>query len=149
MYRFVQLPDNGEDHFLALGRGRVDTVRSKFHHVMSAASEGEYNYMATVPNNRDHKTFVISKQLMQDMVTSGEFTPKTNLLKAGRSLGELYVTALSVSKNFNCIFEIDPKNEMIVKAFALPASLDDVRGLIADKDGFKVLNRNVLVTLRD
>ena len=67
MYRFVQLPDNGEDHFLALGRGRVDTVRSKFHHVMSAASEGEYNYMATVPNNRDHKTFVISKQLMQDM----------------------------------------------------------------------------------
>ena len=55
MYRFVQLPDNGEDHFLALGRGRVDTVRSKFHHVMSAASEGEYNYMATVPNNRDHK----------------------------------------------------------------------------------------------
>ena len=38
---------------------------------------------------------------------------------------------------------------MIVKAFALPASLDDVRGLIADKDGFKVLNRNVLVTLRD
>ena len=60
MYRFVQLPDNGEDHFLALGRGRVDTVRSKFHHVMNAASEGEYNYMATVPNNRDHKTFVIS-----------------------------------------------------------------------------------------
>ena len=157
MYRVVQLPDNGEDHFLALGRGRVDTVRSKFHHVMSAASEGEYNYMATVPNNRDHKTFVISKQLMQDMVTSGEFTPKTNLLKEGRSLGELYVTGLSmyegklfaVSKNFNCIFEIDPKNEMIVKAFALPASLDDVRGLIADKDGFKVLNRNVLVTLRD
>ena len=140
MYRFVQLPDNGEDHFLSLGRGRVDTVRSKFHHVMSAASEGEYNYMATVPNNRDHKTFVISK-----------------LLKEGRSLGELYVTGLSmyegklfaVSKNFNCIFEIDPKNEMIVKAFALPASLDDVRGLIADKDGFKVLNRNVLVTLRD
>ena len=146
----------GEDHFLALGRGRVDTVRSKFHHVMSAASDGEYNYMATVPNNRDHKTFVISKQLMQDMVTSGEFTPKTNLLKEGRSLGELYVTGLSmyegklfaVSKNFNCIFEIDPKDEMIDRAFALPESLDDVRGLIADKDGFKVLNRNVLVTLK-
>ena len=146
----------GEDHFLALGRGRVDTVRSKFHHVMSAASDGEYNYMATVPNNRDHKTFVISKQFMQDMVTSGEFTPKTNLLKEGRSLGELYVTGLSmyegklfaVSKNFNCIFEIDPKDEMIDRAFALPESLDDVRGLIADKDGFKVLNRNVLVTLK-
>ena len=93
---------------------------------------------------------------MQDMVTSGEFTPKTNLLKEGRSLGELYVTGLSmyegklfaVSKNFNCIFEIDPKDEMIDRAFALPESLDDVRGLIADKDGFKVLNRNVLVTLK-
>ena len=56
--------------------------------------------------------------------------------------------ACAVSKNFNCIFEIDPKNEMIERAFALPESLDDVRGLIADKDGFKVLNRNVLVTLR-
>lgn len=42
-------------------------------------------------------------------------------------MGELYVTGLSmyegklfaVSKNFNCIFEIDPKDEMIDRAFAL------------------------------
>ena len=79
----------GEDHFFSFGRGRVDTVRSKFNHVLSSTSDGTYNYMATVPNNRDHKTFVISKQLMKDMVTSGEFTPKTSLLKEGRSLGEL------------------------------------------------------------
>ena len=26
MYRFVQLPDNGEDHFLALGRGRAGST---------------------------------------------------------------------------------------------------------------------------
>ena len=99
--------------------------------------------MATVPNNRDHKTFVISKQLMmKDMVTSGEFTPKTSLLKDGRSLGELYLTGMAVyegklyavSKNYNCIF--------------LPESLNDVRGLIVDKDGFKVLNHNVLITLK-
>lgn len=113
--------------------------------------------MATVPNNRDHKTFVISKQLMmKDMVTSGEFTPKTSLLKDGRSLGELYLTGMAVyegklyavSKNYNCIFEIDPQSEVIEKAFALPESLNDVRGLIVDKDGFKVLNHNVLITLK-
>lgn len=146
----------GEDHFLASGRGRVSTIRSQFSHVMSSAADGEYNYMATVPNNRDKKTFVISKQLLNDMVTSGEFTPKTSLLKDGRSLGELYVTGLSVfdgklyavSKNYNCIFEIDPKAEVIEKAFALPNTLDDVRGLIVDKDGFKVLNHNVLITLK-
>ncbi len=146
----------GEDHFFSFGRGRVDTVRSKFNHVLSSTSDGTYNYMATVPNNRDHKTFVISKQLMKDMVTSGEFTPKTSLLKDGRSLGELYVTGMAVyegklyavSKNYNCIFEIDPQSEVIEKAFALPESLNDVRGLIVDKDGFKVLNHNVLITLK-
>lgn len=145
----------GEDHFFSFGRGRVDTVRSKFNHVLSSTSDGTYNYMATVPNNRDHKTFVISKQLMKDMVTSGEFTPKTSLLKDGRSLGELYVTGMAVyegklyavSKNYNCIFEIDTQSEVIEKAFALPESLNDVRGLIVDKDGFKVLNHNVLITL--
>ena len=145
----------GGENFLALGRGRVDTIRSKFNHVMGSATDGTYNYLATVPNNRDKKSFVISKQLTKDMVTSGEFTPKSALLKEGRSLGELYVTGLAVfdsklyavSKNFNCIFEIDLKNETIEKAWALPSTLDDVRGLIVDANGFKVLNRNVLVTL--
>ena len=53
-----------------------------------------------------------------------------------------------MSKNYNCIFEIDPQSEVIEKAFALPESLNDVRGLIVDKDGFKVLNHNVLITLK-
>lgn len=145
----------GEDHFLSSGRGRVDTVRSRYNHVMSAAADSTYNYMATVPNNLNKKTFVISKQLLSDMVTSGEFTPKSPLLKEGRSLGELYVTGMAVyqgklyavSKNYNCIFEIDPAKEVIEKAYSMPATLTDARGLIADADGFKVLNNNELVTL--
>ncbi len=146
----------GENHFFAEGRGRIETVRSKFHHVMSTASDGKYAYLATVPNNKDHKKFVISKQLLADMTTSGEFTPATKALKEGRSLGELYVTGMAVyqgklyavSKNYNVILEIDPATETIEKVFSIPATITDPRGLIVDADGFQVLSSNSLVTLK-
>jgi disulfide bond formation protein DsbB len=145
----------GEEHFFADGRGRIDTVRSRFHHVMSVASDGKYSYLATVPNNLDKKKFVISKQLLSDMTTSGEFTPSAKL-KDGRSLGELYVTGMAVyngklyavSKNYNVIVEIDPASEAVVKVFSIPAKLTDPRGLIADADGFRILDNNHLITLK-
>lgn len=146
----------GEEQFLAGDRGRVETVRAKFHHVMSLTAAGDkYAYMATVPNNRNKSQFVIIKLLQKDMKTSGEFTPSANL-KEGRSLGELYVTGMAaangklyaVSKNFNVIVEIDPVAEAVTKTFALPAELTDVRGLIVTEDGFQVLNDNALVTLK-
>ncbi len=145
----------GGDHFLSNGRGRVQTVRAQYHHIMSSANDDVYNYVATVPNNNDKKSFVISKQLLKDMVTSGEFSPKA-ALKEKRSLGELYVTGMAVyegnlyclSKNFNVILQIDPKTEQVVKVFGLPENLTDPRGLIVLGNGFQLLDNNNLVTLK-
>lgn len=144
----------GEEHFLAGNRGRVETIRAKFNHVMSLAADDKYAYMTTVPNNRNKTKFVVIKALQKDMTTSGEFTPAAKL-KDKRSLGELYVTGLAVadgkiyavSKNFNVIVEINPQTEEITRTFGLPENLSDIRGLIVNKDSFQVLNNNELITL--
>ncbi|EOI0577597.1 disulfide bond formation protein B, partial [Campylobacter jejuni] len=83
---FVKGNDKFKGQGEGLGRGRLDTVRAKFNHVASITTDGNYLYLATVPNNKDTKTFVISKVSLKDRVLSGEFTPKANL-KEGKTLG--------------------------------------------------------------
>ena len=131
------------------------TERAKFSYVHSAASDGRYVYTATVPDNRNKKTFVISKALMSDWMLSGEFVPSADL-KEGRTLGELYVTGMvyengslfAVSKNHNVLVEIDVAAEKVVNAWSIPAELTDVRGLVKTGDTFEVVDTNRIVTLK-
>ncbi|EAU01029.1 disulfide bond formation protein B [Campylobacter curvus] len=138
---FVKGADKFEGQGKGLGRTRIDTVRAKFNHIVSIATDGKYFYTATVPNNKDKNKFVISKISLDDCTLSGEFTPKANL-KEGKSLGELYVTSMSfeggllyaLSKNHNVIVTIDPKSEEIVAAVAYPSEITNARSLFF-KDG--------------
>lgn len=139
------------------GRARIDTTRAKLFYIHSSATDGKYVYTATVPDNKDKKTFVVSKALQADWTLSGEFKPSANgLLKDGRSLGELYVTGMvyedgrlwAVSKNHNVIVAIDLATENIVSVLSIPAELTDVRGLVKTGDAFEVLDANRIVTLK-
>ena len=137
-----------------LGRARIDTERAKYSYIHSSATDGRYIFTATVPDNRNHKTFVISKALMADWTLSAEFVPAADL-KDGRSLGELYVTGMvyeddklyAVSKNFNTLLVIDIAAEEVTAAYAIPAELTDIRGLVKKGNQFEVIDHNKIVTL--
>ena len=137
-----------------LGRARIDTERAKYSYIHSSATDGRYIFTATVPDNRNHKTFVISKALMADWTLSAEFVPNADL-KDGRTLGELYVTGMvyedgklyAVSKNFNTLFVIDVAAEEVSAAYSIPAELTDIRGLVKNGNHFEVVDHNRIVTL--
>lgn len=137
------------------GRARVGSPRARFSYVGSLASDEKYIYLATLPDNRNHKKFVVMKALQKDWLLSGEFEPAAKL-KDGRSLGELYVTGMvkeggklwMASKNYNVIFSIDLATESVADVFGLPADLKDVRGLVKDGDQFEVIDGNRIVTLK-
>ncbi|ECP6256873.1 disulfide bond formation protein B [Campylobacter coli] len=138
---FVKGNDRFEGQGKDLGRGRLDTVRAKFNHVASMTTDNHYLYLATVPNNKDSKTFVISKISLKDLVLSAEFTPKAEL-KEGKTLGNLYITSMAfkddeiyaLSKNHNVIAIIDPAKEKVVKTIAFPSSITNARSIFF-KDG--------------
>lgn len=138
---FVKGNDRFEGQGKDLGRGRLDTVRAKFNHVASMTTDDHYLYLATVPNNKDSKTFVISKISLKDLVLSAEFTPKAEL-KEGKTLGDLYITSMTfkddeiyaLSKNHNVIVIIDPAKEKVVKTIAFPSSITNARSIFF-KDG--------------
>lgn len=138
---FIKGNDKFEGQGKDLGRGRLDTVRAKFNHVASMTTDDHYLYLATVPNNKDSKTFVISKISLKDLVLSAEFTPKAEL-KEGKTLGDLYITSMAfkddeiyaLSKNHNVIAIIDPTKEEVVKTIAFPSSITNARSIFF-KDG--------------
>ncbi|EOZ2161392.1 disulfide bond formation protein B [Campylobacter coli] len=138
---FIKGNDNFEGQGKDLGRGRLDTVRAKFNHVASMTTDDHYLYLATVPNNKDSKSFVISKISLKDLVLSAEFTPKAEL-KEGKTLGDLYITSMTfkdgeiyaLSKNHNVIAIIDPAKEEVVKTIAFPSSITNARSIFF-KDG--------------
>lgn len=156
---FIEGASRFEGQGNGLGRGRLDTIRSKFHHTMGMTRDSKYFYLSTVPNNKDKKNFVISKFLLNDRTLSAEFTPKANL-KDDRSLGELYVTSMfyhngliyALSKNYNVIAEIDIKNEEITNIISFPSEITNARALIIDNDTFKIMSyqngENKLYTLK-
>ena len=148
----------GRSHIEAvggLGRARIDTERAKFSYIHSSATDGRYVFMATVPDNKNKKQFVISKALMKDWMLSGEFVPTAEMLKKDRSLGELYVTGMvyedgklyAVSKNWNVLVVIDVAQEAVVEAWGLPEELTDIRGLVKDGSTFEVIDANRVVKL--
>ena len=134
---FVKGNDKFEGQGKDLGRGRLDTVRARFHHTASITADDRYFYLASVPNNKDSKSFVISKFSLADRVLSGEFTPKAKL-KEGKTLGDLYITSMAyndgkifaLSKNHNVIAVIDPIKEEVVSAVTFPSSITNARSLI-------------------
>ncbi|TBR82044.1 disulfide bond formation protein B [Campylobacter novaezeelandiae] len=138
---FIKGANNFEGQGEGLGRGRLDTVRSKFNHVASMTVDNNYFYLATTPNNKDAKTFVISKFSLKDRVLSGEFTPKADL-KEGKTLGDLYVTSMTykdgliyaLSKNHNVIAVIDPVKEEVIKVISYPETITNARSIFF-KDG--------------
>lgn len=144
---FMRGNDKFEGQGKGLGRARIDTIRAKFHHVASIATDGTYCYLATVPNNKDAKKFVISKILLSDRTLSGEFTPKI-ALKDGKSLGDLYVTSMTykdgllyaLSKNHNVIALIDPKSEEIIKTLAYPSKITNARSIFFKNGVMNILS---------
>ncbi|EAJ9448628.1 disulfide bond formation protein B [Campylobacter coli] len=138
---FIKGNDKFEGQGKDLGRGRLDTVRAKFNHVASMTTDDHYLYLATVPNNKNSKSFVISKISLKDLVLSAEFTPKAEL-KEGKTLGDLYITSMTfkdgeiyaLSKNRNVIAVIDPVKEEVVKTIAFPSSITNARSIFF-KDG--------------
>ena len=137
-----------------LGRARIDTERAKYSYIHSTATDGRYIFTASLPDNKNKKTFVISKALMADWMLSGEFVPAADL-KDGRTLGELYVTGMvyedgklyAVSKNFNTLIVIDIDSEEVTAAYGLPSDLTDIRGLVKKGNEFEVVDHNKIVTL--
>ncbi|MBR8461339.1 disulfide bond formation protein B [Campylobacter sp. faydin G-105] len=144
---FVRGADKFEGQGKHLGRARIDTVRAKFHHIASVASDERYIYTATVPNNKDQEKFIISKILVADRTLSGEFTPKANL-KDGKTLGDLYITSMifkdgllyALSKNHNVIVAIDTKSEEIVKTISFPSDIKNARSLYFNNDKTYILS---------
>lgn len=136
------------------GRHRWSTERSARSFIHAAASDGKYVYMATVPDQFNHKKLIISKALLKDWMLSGEFEPVADL-KDGRSLGELYVTGMTwddgllylVSKNYNVLFTVDPATESVKDVWSLPETLTDIRGLAKVDDKILVLDHNKVVEL--
>lgn len=156
---FIRGNDKFEGQGEGLGRGRIDTVRSKFHHVGSITADSEYFYMTTLSNNLDQKSLIISKYALKDRILSGEFEPKAEL-KDGRELGELYITALvshtdkllALSKNYNLIVEIDPVSGMVTKTIGFPSDITNARALLLDSQKrIQILSyqdgKNILFTL--
>ena len=137
-----------------LGRARIDTERAKYSYIHSSATDGRYIYTASLPDNKNKKTLVISKALMADWMLSGEFVPEADL-KDGRTLGELYLTGMvyedgklyAVSKNFNTLIVIDIAREEVTAAYGLPADLTDIRGLVKKGNQFEVVDHNKIVSL--
>ena len=157
---FIEGADKFEGQGEGLGRGRLDTVRSKFFHVASMATDGKYFYLATTPNNKNAKTFVISKYLLSDRTLSGEFTPQAEL-KEGKTLGDLYVTSMvyyngelyALSKNHNVIVVIDPKAEKVTQTISYPETIKNARSLLIDEAGNMKIQSyqdgaNILYTLQ-
>lgn len=155
---FIKGRDKFETNKQDLGRGRISTVRAKLNHIASMTNDGKYIYMATVPNNKDKKTFVISKILIKDMTLSGEFTPDANL-KDNASLGDLYITSMiydndkiyALSKNHNVIILIDSKSEKIEKTLSYPSEITNARSIVLKDGKFNILSyqdgKNILFTL--
>ncbi|WP_299549523.1 disulfide bond formation protein B [uncultured Helicobacter sp.] len=157
---FIKGADKFEGQGEGLGRGRLDTVRSKFFHVASMASDGKYFYLATTPNNKNAKTLVISKFSLKDRTLSAEFIPNAKL-KEGKTLGDLYITSMvyhkgelyALSKNHNVIVVIDPKSESITKTISYPQTITNARSLlVSDQGTFQILSyqegKNTLYTLQ-
>lgn len=155
---FLKGADKFEANKEDLGRGRISTVRAKLNHIASMANDGKYIYTATTPNNKDKKTFVISKILISDMTLSAEFTPSATL-KDGANLGDLYITSMvfkddkiyALSRNHNVIVVIDPKNEKIEKTISFPSDIKNARSLVFKDGKLHILsyqdNKNTLFTL--
>lgn len=155
---FIKGYDSFEASGSNLGRGRFSTVRAKFFHTGSMAINKDYLYLATLPNNKDKTSFVISGFLVDDMNLSFEFTPKAKL-KEGRTLGDLYVTSMvffddklyALSKNHNIIVVIDTNSKMITQTISFPSEIKNARSLIIDNDIFKILsfedNQNMIYDL--
>ncbi|MBK1972585.1 disulfide bond formation protein B [Campylobacter sp. TTU-622] len=155
---FIKGSNNFEGQGKGLGRGRLDTVRSKFNHVLSMTADNNYFYLATTPNNKDAKTFVISKFSLKDCVLSGEFTPKAEL-KEGKTLGDLYITSMTykdgliyaLSKNHNVIAVIDPEKEEVIKVISYPQVITNARSIFFKDGSINILsyqnNENKLYVL--
>lgn len=157
---FIEGMERFEGQGEGLGRGRLDTVRAKFHHVAGFSNDDKYFYLSTTPNNKDKKSFVISKFSLKDRVLSGEFTPKADL-KDGRSLGDLYVTSMAynkgnlyaLSKNHNVIAVIDIAKEAVVRTIAFPDEIKNARAILLDnKANISILSyqdsKNILYKLK-
>ncbi|ARE81100.1 disulfide bond formation protein DsbI [Campylobacter helveticus] len=144
---FVKGADKFEGQGKDLGRGRLDTVRAKFHHIASMTNDANCLYLATVPNNKDAKSFVISKVSLKDRVLSGEFTPKATL-KEGKSLGDLYITSMAfkdgkiyaLSKNHNVIVLIDVAKEEVSKVASYPSEIKNARSLFFKDNKLYILS---------
>ena len=156
---FIKGADKFEGQGKDLGRGRLDTVRAKFHHVASMTNDANYLYLATVPNNKNAKDFIISKVSLKDRVLSGEFSPKA-ALKEGKTLGDLYVTSMAfkygeiyaLSKNHNVIAIIDIAKEEVVKVISYPSEIKNARSLFFKDNKIYILSyqdgSNKLYTLK-
>lgn len=155
---FVKGNDKFEGQGDGLGRGRIDTVRAKFHHIASTTTDGKYIYTATVPNNKNSKNLIISKILTDDMVLSEEFQPTANL-KDGKTLGDLYITDLkyengvlyALSKNHNVIVIIDLKEQKITKTIGFDNQIKNARSFYFKDGKMHILSyqdgKNIVFTL--
>ncbi|PAF51401.1 disulfide bond formation protein DsbB [Helicobacter sp. 13S00401-1] len=135
----------GADKFDELGKYNLKTSRASSYYVLSARSDGTHTYMMTVPNNLYKKLIVIST-LDSDKGLAAEYTPTLGegvSLKAKRSLGELYITAMAykdgklyaASKAYNTLILLDPKSGEIVKTYGIPKEVANISAMtfIGDK----------------
>lgn len=118
--------------------------------------------MATIPNGTYTRLFIV-KQLNSDKGLEAEYTPElaANIeLKDGRKLDELYITGLAyhdgalyaVSKAYNVMIVIDPKEQLIKEVIGLPKELKNIQGITFVGGSPVVLSydngKNMLYTLK-
>lgn len=153
----------GADKFSTVGyRNRLKTSRSKLNYIQSYTTDGKYAYMVSIPNGTYTRLFII-KQLNSDNGLEAEYTPELapNVkLKEGRKLDELYISAMSffegklyaVSKAYNVMLVIDPKEQLITEVVGLPKQLSNIQGISFVDTDVVVLNyesgKNILYTLK-
>lgn len=129
----------GANQFTKVKRTMFQTVRAKTRYIESFAVDKKYSYAVTVPDNLQ-QDLVLIKQSNADELLSAEVIPEigaTVELKDGRTIGELYITALSykdgklyaASKNFNTIIVIDVATDEIIDTYAFPKEITNIRGL--------------------
>lgn len=137
----VGFPDfrEGANQFTKVKRTMFQTVRAKTRYIESFAADKKYSYSITVPDNLQQDLILI-KQSNADELLSAEVIPEvgsTVELKDGRTIGELYTTALTykdgklyaASKNFNTIIVIDVSTDEIIDTYAFPKEITNIRGL--------------------
>ncbi|QOR00982.1 disulfide bond formation protein B [Campylobacter sp. 2014D-0216] len=131
-------------------RKYILTIRSKQNYVHSYASDGDFMYLITVPNQFSKK-LILSYTSTKDYLLSGEkiLGVGENLkLKKGRDIHDYYIVGADISQDkmlalslrYSTLLVIDYHNAKIIDAYEIK-NLDNPKSLAVKNDTIYILDR--------